>query len=99
ACEHGAELPEPDAVAYALGEAGIDQPADVPAPSPGWAPLTRRQRQVAELVARGLSDKEIAVTLFTSRRTAESHVAHILQKLGFAARTQIATWVAERSPD
>lgn len=56
--------------------------------------LTRREREVAELVAEGLSNKEIATRLVVSIRTAESHVEHILIKLGFTSRTQIAAWVS-----
>ena len=40
-----------------------------------------------------MSNKEIADTLVISRRTAETHVEHILTKLGFTSRTQIAAWV------
>lgn len=54
--------------------------------------LSRREREVAALVARGLSNREIARTLFLSERTAENHVQHILTKLGFGARAQIAAW-------
>jgi DNA-binding CsgD family transcriptional regulator len=58
--------------------------------------LSRREREVAALVARGLTNREIARTLFLSERTAENHVQHILTKLGFGARAQIAAWaVAE----
>jgi DNA-binding CsgD family transcriptional regulator len=58
--------------------------------------LSRREREVAALVARGLSNREIARTLFLSERTAENHVQHILTKLGFGSRAQIAAWaVAE----
>jgi DNA-binding CsgD family transcriptional regulator/tetratricopeptide (TPR) repeat protein len=58
--------------------------------------LSRREQEVAALVARGLSNREIAQTLFLSERTAENHVQHILTKLGFGSRTQIAAWaVAE----
>jgi DNA-binding NarL/FixJ family response regulator len=44
------------------------------------------------LVARGLTNREIARTLFLSERTAENHVQHILTKLGFGSRAQIAAW-------
>jgi non-specific serine/threonine protein kinase len=88
-------MPEERAVGYALGEDGDAPGPAEPAASTGKT-LTRRERQVAELVARGLSDKEIAAELVIARRTAESHVAHILQKLGFSARSQIASWVAQR---
>lgn len=58
--------------------------------------LTRRERQVAELVAEGLSNKEIAERLVIAVRTAEGHVERILQKLGFSSRARIAAWVAQR---
>jgi DNA-binding CsgD family transcriptional regulator/sugar lactone lactonase YvrE len=60
----------------------------------GMSALTRREREVAELVARGLTNREIAARLFISERTAESHVEQIRGKLGFHTRTQIAAWVA-----
>jgi DNA-binding CsgD family transcriptional regulator len=61
--------------------------------------LSRREREVAALVARGLTNREIARTLFLSERTAENHVQHILTKLGFGSRAQIAAWaVSEGLP-
>jgi DNA-binding NarL/FixJ family response regulator len=56
--------------------------------------LSPREREVAGLVAEGLSDREISSRLVISRRTAESHVAHILTKLGFSSRVQLAACVA-----
>jgi DNA-binding CsgD family transcriptional regulator/tetratricopeptide (TPR) repeat protein len=56
--------------------------------------LTRREEQVAALVAEGHSNKEIAATLVVSPRTVDGHVEHILAKLGFTSRTQIAVWFA-----
>jgi DNA-binding NarL/FixJ family response regulator len=61
--------------------------------------LTRRERQIAELVQKGLSNKEIADSLVISPRTAEAHVENILTKLGFTRRTQVAAWVGEQSAD
>jgi len=63
--------------------------------------LSAREQEVAQLVARGLSNREIAAALVVSERTAQNHVQHILNKLGFAKRSQIAAWVAgrSRSPD
>ena len=55
--------------------------------------LTRREREVADLVAQGLTNREIAARLFISERTAESHVEQIRGKLGFRSRAQIAAWV------
>lgn len=59
--------------------------------------LTRREREVAALVAEGLTNKEIADRLGISPRTAESHVEQIRAKLGCTTRAQVAAWVAERS--
>jgi DNA-binding NarL/FixJ family response regulator len=58
--------------------------------------LTRREREVAELVAEGLTNREIATRLFVSPRTAENHVQHVLTKLGLANRSQIAAWASRR---
>lgn len=58
--------------------------------------LTRRERQVAGLVANGLTNKDIADTLVVSKRTAETHVENILTKLGFTSRHEIAAWVVDR---
>ncbi|MFE3105081.1 protein kinase domain-containing protein [Nocardia tengchongensis] len=55
--------------------------------------LTKREQQVAELVAEGLTNSAIAGRLMISRRTAQGHVEHILTKLGFTSRAQIARWV------
>ncbi|MFD4462513.1 AAA family ATPase [Nocardia sp. NPDC058480] len=62
------------------------------------AALTPREREVADLVARGLTNHEIAAALVLSDRTAQNHVQHILTKLGFAKRSQIAAWVSSRIP-
>jgi DNA-binding NarL/FixJ family response regulator len=58
--------------------------------------LTPREQEVALLVAEGLTNRAIAKRLFISVQTAETHVKHILTKLGLSSRTQIATWVAAR---
>jgi DNA-binding CsgD family transcriptional regulator len=55
-------------------------------------PLSAREREVAELVAQALSNRQIAQRLVLSERTVESHVRSILGKLGFTTRTEIATW-------
>jgi non-specific serine/threonine protein kinase len=65
--------------------------------------LTPREREVAELVAQGMSSRDVAAKLVISPRTVGVHVEHIFAKLGFNARAQIATWVAQQhateSPD
>ncbi|MFJ9369713.1 protein kinase [Nocardia sp. NPDC101769] len=76
------------AVAFGLGE-------DLPSPADRAASiLTKREQQIAELVTEGLTNSAIAGRLMISRRTAEGHVEHILTKLGFTSRAQIARWVA-----
>ncbi|MEV5647395.1 helix-turn-helix transcriptional regulator [Nocardia sp. NPDC052254] len=59
--------------------------------------LTKREQQVAKLVALGLSNKQIATKLVISQRTAEGHVEHILGKLGFTSRAQIAASIARET--
>ena len=58
--------------------------------------LTAREREVAGLIARGMSNREIADALFLSERTVEDHVGNALGKLGFSSRAQVAVWAAER---
>ncbi|WP_433716751.1 response regulator transcription factor [Nocardia sp. CA-084685] len=59
--------------------------------------LTKRELEVAHLVAQGLTNKQIAAKLVLSQRTAQHHVEHILSKLGFTSRTQIATWIVDEA--
>jgi non-specific serine/threonine protein kinase len=59
--------------------------------------LTRREREVAALVAMGKSNREIAETLVLGVRTVEGHVSSILGKLGFTSRTEIALWTIENN--
>ncbi len=87
----GMDLELDDAVALAIGDQPEPEPVIVTA-----TPLTRREQQVADLIASGMTNKEIAAALVIARRTAEGHVERILQKLGFTSRAQIATWVTER---
>lgn len=61
------------------------------APTPCFS---RREDEVARLIAEGLTNAEIAARLFIATRTAETHVQHILNKLGFRRRAQIAAWKA-----
>ena len=84
---------------WALFAAGTDMPTvtletdRVAAP----AALSRREREVAQLVARGLTNREIAERLYLSERTVDNHMHHILDKLGFDSRVQVATWLAKMS--
>lgn len=58
--------------------------------------LTRRQREVVDLVVRGLTNREIARQLFISERTADSHLEQIRNKLGVSSRAQISAWAVEQ---
>jgi DNA-binding CsgD family transcriptional regulator len=64
-------------------------------PAVGWGALTDTERTVARLVADGLSNPEVASRLFVSRRTVETHVAHILGKLNLRSRVDIRLAAAE----
>ena len=59
-------------------------------------PLSARELEVAALVAAGRTNEEIATELYLSKRTAQNHVQHILTKLGFSNRTQVASWYHAR---
>ncbi|MFI7707363.1 ATP-binding protein [Nonomuraea sp. NPDC049480] len=93
AVRRGARLPYEEALAYALQEEQPGQEVEEEEP----APLTRREREIARLVAQGLTNKEIAASLVIAQRTAEGHIEHIMTKLGFHSRTQIAAWVREQA--
>ncbi|MDV7089163.1 ATP-binding protein [Rhodococcus opacus] len=90
---HGEAMTFENAVAYALGEE--HRTASLPRADTATG-LTKRERQVAGLVAEGLTNKAIAAQLVISPRTAQGHVEHVLTKLGFTSRAQIAAWVVER---
>ena len=62
------------------------------------SPLTRREEQVAVLIAEGLTNHAIASRLSVAPRTAESHAENIRRKLGVRSRAQIATWVTQNPP-
>ncbi len=99
AFRRGFELSAEDAVGYALDDAWpISAPGPLPVVS-GPTNLTRRERQVADLIGRGLSNKDIAGALVIAQRTAEGHVENILAKLGFRSRSQVASWVAREQTE
>ncbi|MFG2500822.1 ATP-binding protein [Streptomyces sp. NPDC048441] len=90
----GARLPREQLVAFAVSP--DDTLPSIPAQpkSVRTNDLTQREREVAALVARGMTNREIAEQLVISKRTADAHVEHILAKLGFSSRSQIAALVS-----
>jgi non-specific serine/threonine protein kinase len=92
AYQRGTELSVAEAIAVAKGETA-------PPGSTGTGrPLTRREMEVAGLVAEGLGNREIAERLVLSKRTVDAHVEHIFTKLGYSARAQIAVWFSRQDP-
>jgi DNA-binding CsgD family transcriptional regulator len=92
------------AIEYALGEKE-DAPSALatlaperPATSAQPVSLTRREQEIAVLVARGLTNRQIASKLSISEHTAATHVRRILKKLGLQSRSQIGSWLAEQRP-
>lgn len=93
-----------------IGGGWNEQPGERPGPSPrrrGSAPsrptpmdsasggLTRREQEVAALLARGLTNREIAAELTIAERTAETHVCKILSKLSLTRRAQLTAWALQ----
>jgi DNA-binding CsgD family transcriptional regulator len=86
----GAALSVDEAVRYASGTRGRRR-----RPRTGWASLTPTEEQVAHLVARGLTNREIGARLFISPRTVQTHLVHAFGKLGVSRRAELAA-LAER---
>ncbi|HEY8684178.1 MAG TPA: BTAD domain-containing putative transcriptional regulator [Chloroflexota bacterium] len=79
----GAALTTEDALQYALTREDDETTADS-------VPLTRREREIAELVTRGFTNRQIAEDLVIAERTVDTHLRNILRKLGVSSRTQIS---------
>jgi DNA-binding NarL/FixJ family response regulator len=84
----GRTMPKDRWLPYALGEAELAQHTN---------PLTPRETEIAEMVAEGMRNREIAAKLVISQRTVETHVNHILRKLDLRSRTQIVAWLTTHS--
>ena len=75
---------------------GEQQPKPAPTAKPDRpTELTRRQLEIARLVADDLTNRQIAARLFLSERTVETHITHILNKLGLSSRIQLSRWMAD----
>ena len=101
----GATRPLDEVVPLAVGDADDpaagDPAAGDPAARRGERPtsaLTKRERQIAGLVASGLSNREIAARLVISKRTVDAHVDHIFGKLGISSRVQLTVWLRDQTP-
>jgi DNA-binding CsgD family transcriptional regulator len=97
----GRALPLEQAITYALAAedpAPLTAAAPSPAPpGPPQEPLSGREQAVAVLIARGLSNRQIGQALAIAEGTVANHVRHILAKLGFRSRTQVAGWAVAHS--
>ncbi|HEX7161766.1 MAG TPA: LuxR C-terminal-related transcriptional regulator, partial [Trebonia sp.] len=103
---HGTALSLDAVVRDAAGEAGEtaghlggdgDAAGSAMAANAAASLLTRREREIAELVASGLSNREVATRLFISKRTVDAHVEHIFSKLEISSRVQLTVLLQEQS--
>jgi predicted ATPase/DNA-binding SARP family transcriptional activator/DNA-binding CsgD family transcriptional regulator len=95
----GMTMSAEEAAEYALSEEGSSEglPADEETDEPlTTEPLSAREREVAAMVAQGMSNRRIAQELYLSERTIEVHVSKILRKLELTSRTEIAAWATEQ---
>ena len=88
----GQRLSREAALRLALGEAAPVEASEQKDVDVG--PLAKREVEVARLVVEGMSNKQIGARLFISERTVSTHISHIMDKLGFSSRSQIAVWMA-----
>jgi DNA-binding NarL/FixJ family response regulator len=91
----GDALLAPAVTRAVIEEFARQQAAIAPTPPPAIDELTSREREVFDLLARGLSNPEICKQLIISEATAKTHVAHILQKLGLRDRVQAVIYAYE----
>jgi DNA-binding CsgD family transcriptional regulator len=101
----GRAIPPEEVAGAALAGAGptarVEHAEEAPptstpvSPLPEPSPLTRREREVAALVARGLTDRQIAETLVITEGTVGVHLNNIFTKLDLHSRSQLAVWAAE----
>jgi DNA-binding NarL/FixJ family response regulator len=92
---NGDALLAPAVTRSVIEEFARREPPTEPTPPAAIGELTTREREVFNLLARGLSNPEICANLFISEATAKTHVAHILQKLGLRDRVQAVIYAYE----
>jgi non-specific serine/threonine protein kinase len=88
----GRALPLQEAIDRAL----VGQPLGNPPDSADGFDLTPREREAAALIAEGLTNRQIGARLVITEGTARLHVKHVLQKLGFTSRAQVAAWAVDQ---
>ncbi len=96
AWEEGRALTVEVAVDYALSEPVLPAAQSAQAVKEEFGGLTRREREVAVLIAQGNSNREIARAMTVGVKTVETYVTRMLGKLGFNSRVQIATWTIQK---
>ena len=82
-------------VGEVVGRLGRSRPIPDAAAATGSHPLSRREVEVAVLIAQGLTSKEVGRRLFIERGTVDTHVQHIYNKLSIDSRPQLAIWLME----
>jgi DNA-binding CsgD family transcriptional regulator len=83
-----------EAVTFAVENGQRPEPAPAAETGPHTG-LTRRELEIARLVADDLTNKQIAARLFLSQRTVDTHITNILNKLGLGSRVQLSRWIAD----
>ena len=100
AWQEGRRMSLEQTVEYALSEYPLSDeeplPAKMPVPEESLSGLTSREVEVAALVARGLTNRQIASELSISEHTVANHIAKILRRLELGSRSQLTAWVVER---
>jgi len=100
AWEEGTSMSFEEAIEYALSDeetaTHIPTALEQPSPRTQQPELTRREEEVASLVAQGRTNRQVATKLSISEHTVATHVGKTMRKLGLSSRSQLAAWVTER---
>jgi DNA-binding CsgD family transcriptional regulator len=89
--EQGLTMSTDGAIAFAMSDKLPSRPVGVEARTK--APLTRRELEIANLIAQEMSSRDIAAKLFLSERTVETHITNMFNKLGLNSRVQLTRWL------